>query len=86
MENKSHFWIVTTQLQGVQHPAEVILEDLHNTELLTYQVGLIINGAIDAAISLAATEFTAVQQAAIKSLWQKPKRAMSISPPSPPTI
>lgn len=50
---------------------EVILEDLHNSECLTYQVGLIINGAIDSAISLAATEFAAVQQTATKAALEK---------------
>lgn len=50
---------------------EVIQEDLHNSKSLTYQVGLIINSAIDSAISLAATEFTAVQQATIKAALEK---------------
>lgn len=50
---------------------EVILEDLHDSGHLTYQVELVINNAIDSAISLAATEFTAVQQAAIKAALTK---------------
>ncbi|MCM2281895.1 MAG: ATP-binding protein [Bdellovibrionaceae bacterium] len=50
---------------------EVILEDLHNSDSLNYQVGLIINGAIDSAISLAATKFTAVQQTTIKAALEK---------------
>lgn len=50
---------------------EVILEDLHNSESLTYQVELIVNRVIDSAISLAATEFIAVQQATIKAALEK---------------
>lgn len=50
---------------------EVILEDLHGSGSLTYQVGLIINNTADSAISLAATEFAAVQGAAIKAALEK---------------
>lgn len=50
---------------------EVILEDLNDSKCLTYQVGVIINSAIDSAISLAATEFTAVQQTTIKEALEK---------------
>lgn len=50
---------------------EVILGDLNSEGLLTYQVGLIINSAIDSAISLAATEFTAVQQKARQDALEK---------------
>lgn len=50
---------------------EVIFEDLHNSRTFTFEVGLIINSAIDSAISWAATEFTAVQQTTIKDALQK---------------
>lgn len=46
---------------------EVILEDLQEADVLTYQIALTINGAIDSAISLAATEFAAVHQRDLKT-------------------
>lgn len=50
---------------------EVILADLQDSKCLTYQVGMIINSAIDSAISLSATEFAFVQQTAVKSALEK---------------
>ncbi len=50
---------------------EVLFDDLHTAGCLTFEVELIINSAIDSAISLAATEFTAVQQKAVQAALQK---------------
>lgn len=49
----------------------VITEDLHDTDLLSYGVVTIINEAVDAAISLAATEFAAVHQTHLKRALEK---------------
>lgn len=49
----------------------VITEDLHKTGLLSYEVGAIINEAVDAAISLAATEFADVHQIRLKRALEK---------------
>lgn len=50
---------------------EVITIDLHEANVLTFHVGLVINSAIDSAISLASTEFTAVHQKNIKIALEK---------------
>lgn len=50
---------------------EVITEDLHKADLLSYEVEVVINGAVDAAISLAATEFADVHQIHIKQALEK---------------
>lgn len=72
-KQRAHFagYFVPQLLEEFSILREVILEDLHNSELLTYQAALIINSAIDSAISLAATEFTTVQQKTIKAALEK---------------
>lgn len=50
---------------------EIILADFHKSKCLSYEIGVVINNAVDSAISLAATEFTAVQQINIKTALKK---------------
>lgn len=50
---------------------EVIFEVLHETSPWTFEVSTVVNGAIDAAVSLAATEFASVQQQEVKAALEK---------------
>jgi|GEM_PF-3248471 Bacteriophytochrome (light-regulated signal transduction histidine kinase) len=67
-EQRANFagYLLPQLLQEFSILREVLLDDLRSANVLSYQSVLIINKAIDWSISLAATEFTAVQQAAIK--------------------
>jgi signal transduction histidine kinase len=50
---------------------EVILEDLYQAKVLTFQVGAILNKTIDSAISAAATEFASVQQNVVQTALER---------------
>lgn len=54
---------------------EVIIENLHQAEALSFQIVLILNSAFDVATSLAATEFANAQLASVKTALEKAEKS-----------